>query len=81
MSEKNEAYKKAYGIWTVTTEGDCEGRTTTHLGTYEGYLDEIAFALAGKSSYKLTFRAAESLAEISKSAAKVNIALAIDAET
>ena len=43
------------GYWEVTTEGDCEGRTTRNLGTYYGWLDEIAFKLASQSYYSLRF--------------------------
>ena len=33
MTEKlAESYKKAYGFWEVTTEGDCEGRSVSRLG-------------------------------------------------
>lgn len=81
MSKNNEAYKQAYGTWTVTTEGDCEGRSTTQLGTFEGYLDEIALALAGKCYYSLNFRAAKDLAEVSKPGTKVNVQLDIDSGT
>lgn len=52
--DKNE-YKKPYGIWEVTTEGDCEGRSTRRLGVFEGYLDDIALALADKTYYSLHF--------------------------
>lgn len=45
----------AYGLWHVTTEGDCEGRSTKDLGTHEGFLDEIAFSLAGAVEYGLQF--------------------------
>lgn len=47
---------EAYGTWTVTTEGDCEGRSTRDLGTHTGYLDDIAFALADKAYYGLQFK-------------------------
>lgn len=33
-----EDYKNPYGIWIVTTEGDCEGRSTRHLGVSERIL-------------------------------------------
>ncbi len=46
---------KAYGTWSVTTEGDCEGRSTRSLGVYRGFMDEIAFHLASKAEYTLTF--------------------------
>lgn len=37
-----EDYKNPYGIWIVTTEGDCEGRSTRHLGVFQEYIDDIA---------------------------------------
>lgn len=51
-----ESYKKAYGFWEVTTEGDCEGRSVSRLGIYEGYIDKIALALADRCYYSLCFR-------------------------
>lgn len=45
----------AYGLWRVTTEGDVEGRTVRDLGVHEGWLDEIAFALAEDCYYSLRF--------------------------
>lgn len=44
-----------YGTFKVTTEGDCEGKSVRHLGTFTGYIDEIAFALADKCYYSLRF--------------------------
>lgn len=53
----NQQTHQAYGVWEVTTEGDCEGRTVRHLGTHTGYLDEIAFKLAPRQAYyALSFR-------------------------
>lgn len=43
------------GLWEVTTEGDCEGRTVNRLGTFEGHIVDIAFFLAKKSYYGLRF--------------------------
>jgi hypothetical protein len=43
------------GIWKVTTEGDCEGRTTKQLGTFKGHVADIAIALASQSCYGLRF--------------------------
>lgn len=54
-------YGKSYGRWIVTTEGDCEGRSTRQLGTHEGFLDDIAFALADRCYYSLNFRPADDL--------------------
>ena len=51
---KRQEYS-VYGVFKVTTEGDCEGRSVRDLGTYKGYIDEIAFALADKCYYSLTF--------------------------
>lgn len=47
--------KGPYALWRVTTEGDCEGRTTTNLGTFQGFIDDIARELASKSYYSLCF--------------------------
>jgi len=44
-----------YGTWVVTTEGDVEGRTTTQLGTYTGNVHDVAFHLANKCHYALSF--------------------------
>lgn len=35
MAEFKKPYDKAYEFWHVTTEGDCEGRSTTDLGVFE----------------------------------------------
>lgn len=43
------------GWWSVSTEGDDEGRTTTQLGTHYGHVAEIAFSLANKCFYSLSF--------------------------
>ena len=48
-------YVSPIGWWAVTTEGDCEGRSTDQLGTHFGHVAEIAFHLADKVVYKLTF--------------------------
>jgi len=44
-----------YGTWEVKTEGDCEGISVKNLGTFTGYFDEIAFALAKRCYYTLDF--------------------------
>ena len=43
-------YTNPYGIWEVTTESDCSGMTTDHLGVFEGYVDDIALAKEEKDS-------------------------------
>ena len=52
----NKKEYKNYGTFIVTTEGDCEGRSTINLGVYTGYVDEIAFALTDKCYYTLHFK-------------------------
>ena len=49
-------YHDPYGTWQVTTEGDVEGRSIRHLGTYEGFIDDIAKALASEVYYSLNFK-------------------------
>lgn len=44
------------GWWCVTTEGDCEGRSTADLGQHYGHVADIAFELANKCEYSLRFR-------------------------
>ncbi|BEU14801.1 hypothetical protein [Bacillus phage CM1] len=47
------------GVWEVTTEGDCEGRSIRRLGTYEGHILDIVRQLAGQAYYQLTFERAK----------------------
>lgn len=46
---------KINGTWTVTTEGDCEGRSVAPLGNYQGTIEEIALHLADRAYYNLYF--------------------------
>lgn len=43
------------GYWKVTTEGDCEGRSTNVLGIFYGHFVDIALALAENCMYRLEF--------------------------
>ena len=74
-------YDKAEAFWKVTTEGDCEGRTTRDLGVHFGFLDDIAFALADKCYYSLCFKLVEPLQLDVPQRSKVNIMLDIDSGT
>ncbi len=56
MVKLTENYDSPYNKWKVTTEGDEEGKTIINLGTYEGYLDDIAFFLGDKAFDSLTFK-------------------------
>lgn len=50
-----EELDKTFGVWEVSTENDVEGRSARELGTYKGYIDEIALHLADKAFYTLCF--------------------------
>lgn len=56
LLDKFNEWSTPIGWWNVTTEGDCEGRTTSHLGKHFGHIADIAFALADKCYYSLQFR-------------------------
>lgn len=73
----------AYGLWKVTTEGDCEGRSVRQLGTHEGYIDEIAFKLAKQCFYSLNFKLldANEHKDMTPTGTKVHITLDIDSGT
>ena len=43
------------GIWSVTTEGDCEGKSIRQLGTFKGHVVDIAKRLATEAVYGLRF--------------------------
>ena len=75
-------YKNPYGLWRVTTEGDCEGRSTKNLGIYQGYIDDIAFALADKCSYVLQFeKICTDIPKPTKAIPKVAVSLDIKSGT
>lgn len=44
------------GLWEVSTEGDCEGKSIKHLGTYQGSVLDIAKRLRGQEFYQLSFK-------------------------
>lgn len=71
-----------YGLWRVTTEGDCEGRSVRDLGTYEGHIDDIAFKLASQAYYSLRFSVVNpSMRSMVPTGTKVQISLDIDTVT
>jgi hypothetical protein len=53
------AINNPVSIWKVTTEGDCEGRSTKELGIFKGHIVDIALSLADKSYYTLNFKETE----------------------
>ena len=77
-----EPYSKAYGLWEVTTEGDCEGRSIKDLGIYEGYIDEIALALADRVGYCLRFRPVDTHAlDMTPKRKEIQISFDVDSNT
>ena len=70
----------SYGLWHVTTEGDCEGRTTKDLGVHQGNFDDIAFALAGQACYGLKFERVNP-SEYTKHPPKTEVNVSLDIET
>lgn len=75
-------YKNPYGTWMVTTEGDCEGGSIKNLGVYQGYFDDIAFALADKCYYSLRFKKiCTDVPKPTKAIKEVNISFDIESET
>lgn len=78
----NEFYKDIYGTWKVTTENDSEGKTTKNLGTFTGYVDEIALHLADKCYYSLCFHKIQtSGSNLTPKASKVNVSFDIESGT
>lgn len=75
-------YKHPYGMWEVTTEADCEGKTIKNLGVHEGFIDDIAFALADKQGYSLQFKAVKpKVLDMTPKRKKVNVSLDISSDT
>jgi len=81
MSEVKEDYTDIYGVWEVSTEGDVEGRTIRRLGTYTGYVDEIALHLADKSYYSLKFKKTEQPSEFIQKCDEVSVKFDIGSGT
>jgi len=76
-----QEYKNTYGRWRVTTEGDCEGRTTVDLGFHLGHVDDIAFYLADKAYYGLKFKKVEDIEEYRPVNKEVHVQFDIESET
>lgn len=76
-----EIYKNPYGTWHVTTEGDIEGKSIRDLGTFTGYVDEIALHLADKCLYSLTFEKVQPISEYIPKKREVNVQFDIESGT
>lgn len=59
LEKLNPKYRNVVGLWKVTTEGDCEGKSTRDLGVWEGNVADIALYLAPKAMYDLCFKSFE----------------------
>lgn len=77
----NKLYKHAFGLWSVSTEGDCEGRSTTYLGVHKGFLDEIALHLADKAYYSLKFALQDPVEDYAPTKGEVHVQLDIGSDT
>lgn len=69
------------GRWRVTTEGDCEGRSTRELGTFEGHVADIALRLSKECFYSLCFSPAEDLPPVDKAGTHASVQLDIGSGT
>ena len=81
---KEHGYDRPVGVWKVTTEGDCEGRSTLALGTFAGHIVDIAYMLQGQQCYKLCFTRVGDLGARWENAwrrAEIDIELAIESNT
>lgn len=76
-----EKYLKPIGYWQVTTDGDCEGKSQRHLGTWYGNWADIAFHLADQQFYNLKFEKVERDDDYPPTKAEVNIMFSIDSGT
>lgn len=81
LEQLGEDYRSVKGTWKVTTEGDCEGRTTRDLGIYEGYIDDIALSLANQCYYSLHFTRSNVKKASIYNKGKVNVTLDIKSHT
>ena len=81
MNEIKNGYDNVYGTWRVTTEGDVEGRSVKELGTYTGYVDEIALHLSDRVYYSLTFTRSEDVGEYVQKNDSVSVQFDIESGT
>ncbi|WP_195970476.1 hypothetical protein [Clostridium thermobutyricum] len=58
VSDLAEGFRSVYGRWEVSTYGNFEGSTIEKIGVFEGYIDDIALALADKAVITLKFKPA-----------------------
>lgn len=44
------------GVWEITTEGDCEGRSITRIGAFKGHFGDLALKHAKAAMYSLDLK-------------------------
>lgn len=49
------------GVWSVSTEGDAEGRSMAQLGAEDGHFAEVALKYGDQQCYKLNLTPSKSL--------------------
>lgn len=83
MDKDPNAYLDPYGLWKITTEGDCEGKSTRHIGIFEGYIDDLALRYANKAMYALEFEKIDPVADDlpPMNNKQANVQLSIDSGT
>ncbi len=63
LPQKKNTLEEKFGTpvrwWEVSTEGDCEGKSSKHLGIHYGHIAEIAFSLGNQGGYQLYFEPRE----------------------
>lgn len=81
MKKITQDYTDPYGTWEVRTEGDVEGHSTKYLGTFTGFVDEIALHLADKCYYSLRFTKVEPIKEFKPTRDSVHVSFDITSNT
>lgn len=81
VANVNETIGSPVGAWLITTEGDCEGRTTHQVAVETGHILDLARKWGRKACYGLWFKRYDKTPEDLKPAKEVHIQLDIDSKT
>lgn len=68
-----DSYKNPYGTWEVKTVIGEDGSVVKGLGTFIGYVDEIALHLADKCGHYLDFKRIEACKDLRPTGFKVAV--------
>lgn len=77
----NDTVGSPVGVWLITTEGDCEGRTTRQLAVESGHILDLARKWGRQAYYGLWFKRQATLPKNIQPAKEVHIQLDIDSKT